>query len=689
MLIAIAVLTAALADPPLAPQPAQGVEAVVVTARKPVAGDLQKGTLAYAPSFFTAVRPASALDMVNWLPGFVFEDTRDMRGLEGSTGNVLIDGRPPTSKTDTLTSVLRRIPSDQVERVDLIVGGAPGLNMHGRSVMANVVLKARDKPARVFTAASYVDSHGRVTPDLQFTTSDKSGGRQLDASLEVQRNIAIYPTFGYGPWTRRDRTGAVQFSADERFEYDGPAITGSGSYEFPAARGRLKLSGLGKYYGERLDEADALVTGPGRYGFQGRNTYGQGELGARFERSFGAAALETQALERVTLHDAQEAYRRPPLPLTDSVRGHEQETVLRGVLRWKRGEVLTVEGSAENAWNDVLTNTTATQNGLPVILPTAKVDVRERRTEGGVSLAWKPNGKFSLDAALKAEDSTVSATGDVVLTHSFAYAKPRLALTWSPDKDTQLRLRAEHEVSQIPFGAFVTFNEYNSGQFRSGNPDLLPTRAWVGEAVLDRHFWSTADLSLTVRYKRFSNLIEVVPAVTEAGGLYDLNANAGDGRETDLIVNLLVPLKRLGLGNATMRGAVTWQQARMTDPVGGLQRQFSNYPVVLGEWHFAQDFAQWKWNWGVDAFYRGGSALYRPFGNEVIAAWPHVNVFWERRVRPALALRVELQNLPGTAPRLLTYAYQGLRDRSPLLYVDDKRLSVGPILYLRLRKTLD
>jgi outer membrane receptor protein involved in Fe transport len=576
-----------------------------------------------------------------------------------------------------------------VERVDLIVGGAPGIDMHGRSVIANVVLKVRDKPARVATAASYIDSHGRVTPDLQFTTSDKSGGRQLDASLEVQRNIAIFPNYGYGPWTRRDETGAVLFSADERFEYDGPAITSSASYEFPLAKGRLKLSGLGKYYGETLDEDDVLVTGPGSYSFHGKSRFTQGELGAHFERTFGQTTLETQGLERLTSQNVHEDYDRPPAPQANSVRTHLEETIVRGVLRWKKGEVLTVEGSAENAWNDVLSNTTATQAGLPLVLPTANVDVRERRTEAGVSVAWKPNGKFSLDAALKAEDSTLSATGDIALTHSFAYAKPRLALTWSPDKLTQLRLRGEHEVNQIPFGAFITFVENNTGQFRSGNPDLLPTRAWVGEAVLERHFWSTADLTLTARYKTLSNIIDVMPAYTDAGVLYNLDANIGGGRETDLIANLLVPLKRLGLGNATMRGMVTWQQARIADPVNGLPRQLSNYPTVLGEWHFAQDFAQWKWNWGIDAFYRGGTTLYRPFGNEVTAPWPHVNVFWERRLKPTLALRVELQNLPGTAPRLVTYAYQGLRDRSPLLYVDDHRLSVGPLLYLRLRKSLD
>ena len=112
---------AALVAQNAAPAP-EAVQAIEVTAAGRIKGDMQTGTLAYPPTFFTAVRPSTALDMINWLPGFTVEDTRDFRGLEGSTGNVLIDGKPPTSKTDPLLSVLRRIPSSQVERVDLIVG---------------------------------------------------------------------------------------------------------------------------------------------------------------------------------------------------------------------------------------------------------------------------------------------------------------------------------------------------------------------------------------------------------------------------------------------------------------------------------------------------------------------------------------------------------------------------------------
>ncbi len=104
-----AALTAAAYPAPAAvpPAPAADAEGMTITAQRTVVGDLQKGVLNYRPEFFTPVRPGTAMDMVAWLPGFTFEDTRDMRGIEGSTGNVLIDGKPPTSKTVLLPSDLR------------------------------------------------------------------------------------------------------------------------------------------------------------------------------------------------------------------------------------------------------------------------------------------------------------------------------------------------------------------------------------------------------------------------------------------------------------------------------------------------------------------------------------------------------------------------------------------------------
>jgi len=682
ILAAMAAVLTAAQDP--APPPPDAVQAIEVTAAGRIKGDMQTGTLAYPPTFFTAVRPATALDMINWLPGFTVEDTRDFRGLEGSTGNVLIDGKPPTSKTDTLLSVLRRIPADQVERVDLIVGGAPGINMRGRNIMANVVLKPAAKPQKTVTGQTYVDKEGRLSPQLTLTRSSKHDGIVSEASLELSRNIVIFSGFGYGATTRRDGAGALIYAADETFLVGGPSAVGSASYERPLGAGRFRVNASSRYYATDYRDDFRLTSAPGAYRFHHQDTYFQNELGLRYERAFGRLNLELQALERTSALDGEDLNTRPPVVTTETQEANQTESVLRGVLRFKKDDTLTLEGFAEGAFNTSDTRSSGTVGGVPRTAP--GFDIEERRGEAGSTAAWKPSAAFSLDASLKVETSRLVAGGAADLTRRFTYLKPKLAVSWALNKQTQLRLRAEHEVGQVGFTQYLTYSEPTTGQIRVGNPNLKPNRAYLAEAILQRSFWTGGDLSLTVRPKALRNVIDVAPVRTETG-VVGVVSNIGSGRQTEVIANLTLPLKRLGVTGGTLRGTFTWRQMRVTDPTDGQSRRLSGQPARQAELHYAQDLPALKLNLGADAFYRGKTATYRPFAYEAVQPWPRVNLFVEYRPAPAWILRAEVQNLPAVKARQTSRIYSGARNVAPLLYVDDRRLTVGPLLLVRLRRT--
>src|SRR3954462_9046009 len=102
-----------------------------------------QGISVYPSSFFADARPATAYDMVNRLPGFSLNTGTgtSVRGFAGTAGNVLVDGARPTAKNDDLQSILQRIPAASVERIEVIQGSAPGIDMQGQSVVANVVRK--------------------------------------------------------------------------------------------------------------------------------------------------------------------------------------------------------------------------------------------------------------------------------------------------------------------------------------------------------------------------------------------------------------------------------------------------------------------------------------------------------------------------------------------------------------------
>ena len=696
--MAAAAVQAASPAPPATPQtaPADAVQTIVVQSGKaPVLGDLQKGVLNFAPTFFTQVRPGTAMDMVQWLPGFSFTDTRDMRGLEGSGGNVLIDGKPPTSKTDTLQSVLKRIPANQVERVDIIVGGAPGIDMHGWPVIANVILKKSATRRGFVSASALTDIHGAVTPKAILSNSHNEDGRLLEYNIEVGTNRAISPVFGYGPWIRRGPDGAPLIDANAKVVAGGPYATLTGAWGRPVGGGSFKLNGSVRYYGTDIDETDTVVPGasaatPGDYLFNHTQAYIQAEFGAAYERPMGKdLTLNTQLLERPTHFNADNLSTRPPTPSDLTTNQNSNETVLRTTARYKASDKLTLESAAEGSLNSTVVHNRATIDDLPFALPDASAHVREQRGEVSETVSWKPGPKTSLDAALKLESSTFQGQTDTQLDNTFTYLKPRVVFTWSPNKDVQLRGRVEHEVGQLNFGWFTAGSNITSGEIIAGNIDMKPQRDWVGEVTLERRFWTGGDLSLTLRHLEYQDVFDFAPAFLVGGGVISQNANIGDGWENDVVLNLTLPFKRFGWDGAILKGTLTYGRSQVTDPATGLPRRLINKPEFAGELHFAQDLPDLKLNTGFDAFYTSPTKFFLPLGNQRQGPGARIAVFAEYRATPRLNLRVEVQNLPGTRATVSNDAFAGLRGQSPLLYTDVKHLAVGPLLFLQVRRTFE
>ena len=145
LLATTAALTIAAVAPAVAAETAP-------TAPRQLAQAGDTGVLVFTPDFFADARPNTALDMVNRVPGFSVNDGDGARGFEGAVGNILINGSRPASKNDTGSNVLGRTVATQVERIELVRGGAPGIDMQGYSVVANVILKTTSSREHVLTA---------------------------------------------------------------------------------------------------------------------------------------------------------------------------------------------------------------------------------------------------------------------------------------------------------------------------------------------------------------------------------------------------------------------------------------------------------------------------------------------------------------------------------------------------------
>ena len=168
---------------------------------------------AYPANYFAASQPITALDMVKLLPGFSFDAGAQARGLASSGGNVLIDGARPAAKDDSLDQELQRIPASSILRIDLIRGGAPGIDMQGRTIIANVI-RRRDLAGRVTITASV--THGldpRLSAGFLIDAERRLGAARIELSLETGKHLDDFT--GKGIWTRYRPDGRQEFTATE------------------------------------------------------------------------------------------------------------------------------------------------------------------------------------------------------------------------------------------------------------------------------------------------------------------------------------------------------------------------------------------------------------------------------------------------------------------------------------------
>ncbi len=684
MSLLVLLTAAAIAGPApagAAPAPAVGSAAQAVETASGAA------VIRYDPAYFTAMQPDTAFDMIQRLPGFSFDGGAQVRGFAGAAGNVLIDGTRPTSKEDDLESILKRIPASQVDHIDVIRGGAPGIDMQGRTVLANVTRKAGSGLSGVAAVATNVFADGRVAPGARLEMTRKWDDRTLE--LSFLPSWFVDDGAGDGNRVRTDPDGNVLVRSHLNARAGGVQLSGTGAYETPAWGGKFKINTL-LFYNHYFDnEIDDLSLPVGTETLNFRSNKAKGELGVHFEKALNAqTGIEALAIQKVQRQD------HPSHFFTTA--GEDDlfneidtsgETIARGVLRYRKNDKLSAEASLEGAFNIQKSDSSFALNGADVPLPGAHVTVSEKRGEAAAQATWRPSGKVTLEAGVRAEVSQIGSTGDVVLSKTLVFVKPRAVLTLSPDADDQFRFRVEREVGQLSFSDFAASSDLGAGSsvLRAGNPDLNPQNDWAFEVAYEKHV-KGAVIVVTYRRLQIQDVVDRLP-IAGASGVYDAPGNIGPAVENDLVANLTLPLDAVGLKHAQLKAQGTLRHSRVTDPTTGRKRTISGQHRFDYSVHFTQDIPRWKSSWGVDVYNRWTESNFRFNELDVYKLKTWVDVFYEYKPRPDLSFRVELDNLGGRGFQRLLYVYGGPRNTSPLLYVDDRKQDFKPYVYLRIRKT--
>ncbi|TAJ74673.1 MAG: TonB-dependent receptor [Phenylobacterium sp.] len=651
------------------------------------AAPLVEGVISYPPAFFAAQRPANAKEMLDRLPGFTLDDGSTVRGFEGAAGNVLVDGRRPSSKSDNLEGLLERIPTTRIERIDVIRGGAPGVDMQGKSIIANIVLRKDSVMRGKVEAEGFHVPDGRNFGALKFEASG-GGDRSWDVSGLYGRGFSGLYGQGVG------RTGASDGRPGQRTridtESDGPLRQFTGAYESPLAGGRLRINGLIYNDKAKFEEDTVDVVSGAIESYDEINPNRTREIGANYTRALSArTTLELVGLRQVNGFGLVAVSTTPGGRETFDVDRTTRETIARAVLKQTWSATLSGELGAEAADNRLRSASALEADGVTIPLPGADTRVREHRAEAFAKASWRISAAWSLDGQVRYERSTIRAEGDVRLGKTLSYVKPRLLATWSPRPSTQLRLRAEREVGQLDFDSFVAEGSLNNATgVTAGNPDLEPERAWVAEAAVEQRFWGRGALVLTATHVEVQGVEDRGPVFTPTG-IFDRPANIGDGSRDILRADLTLPLERLGLNGAQLKGFVTRRWSQVDDPTTLTARRISGQRPVEWEVKITQDLPRQNLTWGVELYGGYQQVLYRFNAVDSYKLDPFLMTYVEWRPRPDINIRAELENITRRGYRQTNVTYVGVRDadQAGAARLFDRNFHFGRIVYLRVRKT--
>ena len=302
----------------------------------PAVDAAQQGVLVFEPAFFADARPDTALDMIARLPGFGLDTgDSDTRGLAGSAGNVLIDGQRPSTKSDSLDQILRRISAAGVARVELIRGGAPGIDMQGQSVVANVILVRTVTTERVIEANAYFYPDGYIGPVLSARYSRREGDNQIEGAISGFTDRTDGTSDGFR--RRYDPAGNLIQDADLVLHDLIQNVRATGAVQRRVGGGLLKVNGLLGWFGNENSQDLTIRSGAGVDSFNDETSDSiNSELGLNWTRDLGPrTGLELTGLQRYSTEDYVGISESSGDSSTFSAAAASGESIGRAVLRFR------------------------------------------------------------------------------------------------------------------------------------------------------------------------------------------------------------------------------------------------------------------------------------------------------------------------------------------------------------------
>lgn len=561
----------------------------------------------FQPDYFARFAPRTAFDMARNVPGFAIRDGDDARGLGQADTNVLINGRRISGKANGPVEALRRIPLEDVVRLELVDGASLGIGGLTGQVL-NVVTSASGRVTGQFRYNPEFRSFGTPARLLAGSVALAGSGAKSEWNLALRNESNRRGN--EGPEEVFDGTGTLVALRDEKANFDSDRFGLSGSFTRNADNGNI-LNLTGQAQGFLFREREISLQRPPGGTLARTRTLRRTEdefnfeIGADYEFGFGPGRLKLIGYHR---------YEDSPFTnavLTTFTDGSadagslfvqdadEGESILRSEYSVKAGGgnlVAAVEGA-----RNFLTITSALSQrdaaGVlqPVDLAGASARVDEDRVDAGLTWSRALAANLQLQLSAGGEYSRISQSGPFGLTRTFWRPKGFASLDWKVAGNLNLAGRIERVVGQLDFFDFIASVDLDQDREDASNADLRPEQSWVYDIEANWRMGALGNLTVSAYLEDLVDVVDQIPL--PGGGQAPGNLPSARFYGVESQATLLSD----GIGWKGTRVDLTlgWNQSSVRDPLLGTKREVSGNELLTLEFRLRHDVPGSDWAFGT------------------------------------------------------------------------------------------
>ncbi len=582
------------------------------------------------------------------------------RGMSRDSVDIRIDGERPAGGSRIVSGVIGRLPSGDLERVEILRGSSAEFG-GSASVTVNLVMKkALPKQSTAVKAAVGLN---QATPTGQFTLTRNGGEGGFSWSVPVTLNLHRTPS--EREMSRRDSVSGVRTLWEQEQE-DGlqsfREFVVTPRFTWKRGRDSLTISPL-LFDGlrRRVNETDlSSFTNPadgtglvsdGERNSRERNHRSLMRLRTEGEKFLGAAKLSGRLAFNTgkNTSDLTRKTRDASNVLTTAIEASTNyERELNSALRWDQpagNHYLSVAAEYVRLARD------DEQDYAGTFVANNRHEAKANEQVVWIQDEWGPQESLTITAGLRSENMRLHADAESQQHHAWL---PSLALRWDFSEGwvartsvgAGMKLPRLDEISNAMVRSVSTNTPVEAD--RRGNPDLDPERSLNFEAVLEHYLAQETGVVGANVYVRSTRDFTERRVQLEGTRWIDRPYNVGDALHWGVEFDAKVKMDALGWKGATAKTHLTLPRARVDDDFIQMRRMARDTPDYILSMGWDQSLPKLDSSYGVSLQLSGRSETDVPTEQQgYTESRMLLDAYWLYKLSPQFNLRISGQNLLG------------------------------------------